>query len=74
MCMIFYIVIKWLDELEKGKGDVVPFGLLCVAGVYALTLKLTAGLILGYTVFPQPSHRSILSFLSGTKDLPHLPQ
>lgn len=52
MCMIFYIVIKWLDELEKGKGDVVPFGLLCVAGVYALTLKLTAGLILVLVIKP----------------------
>lgn len=52
MCMIFYIVIKWMDELERETRDVTPFGLLCVAGVYALTLKLTAGLILLLVIKP----------------------
>ena len=56
MCMIFWIVIKWLDMLEREKeyndvsetegNGIAPYALLCVAGVYALTLKLTAGLIL----------------------------
>lgn len=46
MCMIFWIVIKWLDALEEKRDPIAPYGLLCVAGVYALTLKLTAGLIL----------------------------
>lgn len=47
MCMIFYIVIKWLDvlETEEIKDCVVPYALLCVAGCYAVSLKLTAGLI-----------------------------
>lgn len=50
MCMIFYILIRWLSELERQREEkessIAPFALLCVAGVYALTLKLTAGLIL----------------------------
>ncbi len=47
MCVIFYIVISWLRQLEnEEEKSIVPYALLCVAGVYALTLKLTAGLIL----------------------------
>lgn len=46
MCIIFFIVIKWLDALEQDVKEIAPYALLCVVGVYALTLKLTAGLIL----------------------------
>lgn len=54
MCMIFFIIIKWLDLLEaKEENDTVsPYALLCVCGVYALTLKLTAGLILILVIKP----------------------
>jgi len=45
MLVVFFIVIKWLDALENDEKTT-PFALLCVVGVYALTLKLTAGLIL----------------------------
>lgn len=55
MCIIFFIVIRWLELLEEDKGQggsIAPYGLLCVAGVYALTLKLTAGLILLLVIKP----------------------
>lgn len=56
MCMIFFIVIKWLGELERQwetkEENCAPYALLCVAGVYALTLKLTAGLILLLLIKP----------------------
>lgn len=54
MCMIFFIIIKWLDLLEsKEENDAVaPYALLCACGVYALTLKLTAGLILILVIKP----------------------
>lgn len=56
MCTIFFIVIKWLSQLEREeeqeRGHIAPYALLCVAGVYALTLKLSAGLILLLTVKP----------------------
>ncbi len=56
MCTLFFILIKWLLCLERdrraaGEG-IVPYALLCVAGVYALTLKLTAGLILLLVIKP----------------------
>lgn len=46
MCVVFFIVIKWLELLENEEVQSTPYALLCVAGVYAVTLKLTAGLIL----------------------------
>jgi len=52
MCMTFFIVIKWLDCLEQGEKDIAPYALLCVVGVYAMTLKLTAGLILLLVIKP----------------------
>lgn len=52
MLVIFFIVIKWLDALGEGCRDIAPYALLCVAGVYALTLKLTAGLILLLLIKP----------------------
>ena len=54
MCTVFYIVIKWLVQLEEEQesDQVTPYALLCVAGVYAVSLKLTAGLILLLTIKP----------------------
>lgn len=46
MCVVFFIVIRWLAHLEQKEDCIAPYGLLCVAGVYAVTLKLTAGCIL----------------------------
>ncbi|MBQ9135534.1 MAG: hypothetical protein IJX66_05510 [Lachnospiraceae bacterium] len=48
MIVVFFIVIKWLEQLESAQAskNIVPYALLCVCGVYAVTLKLTAGLIL----------------------------
>ena len=37
---------KLLELLEQEEESAAPYALLCVAGVYAVTLKLTAGLIL----------------------------
>lgn len=54
MCIVFFIIIKWLDMLEANKKQdaAAPYSLLCVCGVYALTLKLTAGLILILVIKP----------------------
>lgn len=56
MLTIFFIVIKWLAQLEEPdegrRGNIAPYALLCVAGAYALTLKVTAGLILILVVKP----------------------
>ncbi len=52
MCVILFIVVKWLDLLEQKEEKCAPYALLCVLGVYGLTLKLTAGLIVLLTIKP----------------------
>lgn len=55
MCTIFYLVINWLSILESPKEKrecIVPYALLCVGGVFAVSLKLTAGLILILVIKP----------------------
>lgn len=59
MCTVFYLVIEWLALLEKTgeekdekKENIVPYALLCVVGVFAVSLKLTAGLILLLVIKP----------------------
>ncbi len=70
MCVIFFIIIKWLDCLEQKEQCVTPYALLCVAGVYALTLKLTAGLILvllikpAYQLIKEKRVKEIIFYLS----------
>lgn len=48
----FYIVIRWLDLVESGERTILPYGLLCVLGVFLMTVKLSAALILLLTVYP----------------------
>ncbi len=71
MLVIFFIVIKWLDTLERvERNNITPYALLCVVGVYALTLKLTAGLILllvikpAYVLIKEKRWKEILIYLS----------
>lgn len=52
MCTVFFILIKWLELLETKTKEITPFALLCVGGVFAVTVKVTAGLILLLTIKP----------------------
>ena len=52
MCTVFFIIIKWISLLEKNNTNVVPYALLCVGCMYAVTLKLTAGFILLLVIKP----------------------
>jgi len=54
MCTLFFILIRWLALLEQEgkKKEIAPYALLCVMGVYTLTLKLSGGLILLLVVRP----------------------
>lgn len=56
MCTIFFLVIKWLVQLEEEEEDrrtnIAPYALLCVVAVFALTLKVSAGLILLLLIKP----------------------
>lgn len=48
----FYIVIRWLDLLDQGEREILPYALLCVLGVFLMTVKLSAALILLLTIWP----------------------
>ena len=73
MCTIFFIVIKWLTQLEseseETRNSIIPYGLLCVLGAYAITLKLSAGLILllilkpAYVLLKEKRWKEICIFL-----------
>ncbi len=70
MITIFYIVIKWAEAIEKKEKSIVPYALLCVGGVYAISLKLTAGLILillikpAYMLIKEKRIKEIITYLS----------
>lgn len=48
----FYLVIRWLDLTEEDVGESMPYAMLCVLGVFLMTVKLSAALILFLTVCP----------------------
>lgn len=49
---VFFLVIRWLDLIEKKEKCYLPYALLCVMGVWIVTLKLSGALILLLTVKP----------------------
>lgn len=65
----FYIIIRWLDLLEHKEKEILPYALLCVLGVFLMTVKLSAALILLLTVWPayylirEKRWREVLSYL-----------
>ena len=65
----FYIVIRWLDLLDQGEREILPYALLCVLGVFLMTVKLSAALILLLTIWPayllihDKKWRQILAYL-----------
>lgn len=50
--LVFFIIIRWLDLIERGERLYLPYALLCVLGVVALTVKLSGALILLLTLKP----------------------
>ncbi|MDE7205902.1 MAG: hypothetical protein K2N90_01850, partial [Lachnospiraceae bacterium] len=69
MCVVFYIVIRWLSYLEAEEKNIAPYGLLCVMGVFGVTLKLTAGVLLllllkpAYMLLKERRYREIVLYL-----------
>ena len=69
MCVIFYIIIRWLSYIEEDRQDAAPYALLCVLCVYGITLKLTAGAILllaakpAYMLLKEKSYKEIASYI-----------
>lgn len=49
---VFWLVIRWLELLEKKEGSTVPYSLLCILGVYVCTIKFSGALIVLLAVWP----------------------
>ena len=52
MLLVIYIITRWVEFLEKEEKNYIPYGLLCLLGVFAVSVKLSAGLILILTLKP----------------------
>lgn len=50
--LAFCLVIRWLDLVEESVREPFPYAMLCVLGVFLMTVKLSAALILLLTVHP----------------------
>lgn len=48
----FYLIIRWMDLLEEKEQTVFPYAMLCVLGVFLLTIKLSAALIILLLIKP----------------------
>ena len=46
MVLVVYIIARWLELLEEGEKDYFSYGCLCLMGVFAVSSKLSAALIL----------------------------
>lgn len=52
MLTVFYIVLAWAQLLERKEKNATPFALLCVVSAYAVSLKLSAGLLVFLAIQP----------------------
>lgn len=52
LLMVLYIFIKWIEITENDKSDYLQYGFLCVLTVFATSLKLSAGIIVLFAIFP----------------------
>lgn len=50
--LVLYIVIRWLDLIERKEKSYLPFAMLCVLSVVVLTIKLSGALLLLLTLKP----------------------
>lgn len=52
MLLVLYICIKWSEFIEKDIRDALPYTYLCVLGVWAVTVKLSAGVCIILAIYP----------------------
>ena len=51
-CLVFYIIIHWLDMNVRHEKSYLPYILLALLGVFAITIKLSAAPMLLLTIVP----------------------
>lgn len=52
LSLVLYIMSKWAELAEEKGGNPTDYGLLCMLAVWALTLKLSAGLLILLAIYP----------------------
>lgn len=52
MLLVLYILTKWSEYWESGREDGAMYGWLCLVGVYAATVKLSAASVVVLAVYP----------------------
>lgn len=52
MFTAFFIILKWVELLEKGEREIAPYALLCVVAVFAISIKLSAAVLILLVVKP----------------------
>ena len=50
--LAFYLIIRWLELLEENVQSALPYAMLSVLGVFLMTVKLSAALILLLVIYP----------------------
>ena len=51
-CLVFYIILHWLDMNVRHERSYLPYILLALLGVFAITIKLSAAPMLLLTIVP----------------------
>ena len=52
MILVLYICIKWCEFVEMRQESDVPWSFICLTGIYAVTVKLSAALIVLLVIYP----------------------
>ncbi|HJA93829.1 MAG TPA: hypothetical protein H9717_12080 [Candidatus Eisenbergiella merdipullorum] len=52
MLLVFYVLTAWLDHLEEGEKNAVPYALLSLLLVFTVTVKLSAAVVLALALKP----------------------
>lgn len=69
LCMVLYVSAQWSELMERQEEDPAEYGVLCLLAVWAVTVKLSAGLLVILAVYPavllirQKKWRQIFLFL-----------
>lgn len=52
MLILFFVLMTWTELLEEGERETLPYGLLSLCLVYAVTVKLSAAVLLVLALYP----------------------
>lgn len=50
--LTLYILTKWISQWEEKEKEPAPYAILCILGVYAISVKLSVAMVILLTLFP----------------------